>query len=162
MEINIRKYQSSDKPSTVKLMERFGDYLVSVDQMERTRRMPGYGEWFTKKMLEDVDKNNGLIYVVENEGRIVGFIAGVILKQSKEELFECIPTKAGRIIELFIDEQTRGQGVGTRLMEKMEECFRQNGCDVSRVKVFEPNVKAHNFYRKLGYQDRTIDMMKKL
>lgn len=160
MKKNIRKYQPSDKPSIIKCMERFGDYLVTVDQMKRTRRMPGLGEWFTSKMLEEVDKNNGVIYVVENEGRIAGFIAGITLRQSKEELLESIPSKAGRIIELFLDERFRGQGIGTRLIEKMEEYFRQNGCDVSRVEVFEPNIKAHNFYRKLGYQDRNIDMIK--
>jgi ribosomal protein S18 acetylase RimI-like enzyme len=36
------------------------------------------------------------------------------------------------------------------LAEKMEKHFRENRCDVSRVEVFEPNVKAHRFYRKLG------------
>jgi hypothetical protein len=30
------------------------------------------------------------------------------------------------------------------------------------VKVFEPNVNAHQLYRKLGYNDRIIDMIKKL
>jgi len=162
MKIKVRKYRSSDRPSIVQCMERFGDYLITVDHMKRQRRMPGYGEWFTSKMLEDVDKNNGLIYVVEKEARIVAFIAGTILGQSKQDLLECVPTKDGRIIELFVNEELRGQGIGTRLMEMMEEYFRENGCDVSRVEVFEPNVKAHNFYRKLGYRDRIIDMIKML
>jgi len=160
MKINIRKYQPSDAPSIVKCMERFGDYLVTVDSMKRQRRMPGFGEYFTQKMLKDVEKNYGIIYVVENERQIIGFIAGVILRQTEEDLLECVPTKAGRIIELFVDEQFRREGIGTMLMEKVEEHFRQNGCDVSRVEVFEPNVKAHNFYRKLGYRDRSIDMVK--
>ncbi len=160
--MNIREYQSPDRPSVIRCMARFGDYLVTVDHMKRTRRMPEFGEWFTDKMLEDVGKNNGVIYVVENEGRIVGFVAGIILRQSRQDLLECVPTKDGRIIELFLDEEFRGQGIGTRLMEMVEEYFRQNGCDVSRVEVFEPNVKAHHFYRKLGYGDRMIDMIKML
>jgi len=162
MKIDIRKYKPSDKPSIVRLMEKFGDYLVTIDQMKRTRRMPDYSEYFTNKMLEDVNKHTGIIYIAENEGRIVGFIAGMIPRQSQEESLETVPSKAGRITELFIDEQFRGQGIGKRLIEKMEEYFRQNGCDVSRVEVFEPNVKAHNFYQKLGYQDRSIDMLKNL
>lgn len=160
--MEIKKYRSSDRQSIVKCMERFGDYLAAVDGMQRARRMPGYGEWFTGKMLEAVDKNSGLIYVVENDGQIVGFIAGVIRAQSTQELLESIPTKAGRIIELLVDQEFRRQGIGTRLMQMMEEYSRQNGCDVSRVDVFEPNVKAHHFYRKLGYQDRMIDMIKML
>jgi ribosomal protein S18 acetylase RimI-like enzyme len=162
MKIDIRKYQSSDKLSIVRLMDKFGDYLVTVDQMKRTRRMPGFSGYFTDKMLKNVDKYNGIIYIAENECQIVGFIAGVMRGQSKEELLESVPSKAGRIIELFIDEQFRGKGIGKRLMEKMEDYFRQYGSDVSKVEVFEPNVKAHNFYRKLGYQDRSIEMLKKL
>jgi ribosomal protein S18 acetylase RimI-like enzyme len=158
----IRKYSLSDKPYIVKLMEDFGDYLVNVDTMKRQRRMPEYGKWFTKRMLSLVNENNGVIYVAENNSQIVGFIAGMMTEQTEEELLECIPTKAGRVIELFVEESFRGTGIGTGLMEKVEEYFRKNGCDVSRVEVFEPNVKAHAFYRNLGYHDRSIDLMKKL
>jgi len=161
-DVSIRKYQSSDKPSIVKCMEEFGDYLAAIDSMKRTRCMPGFGEYFTQKMLDETDKNNGVIYVAEHEGRIIGFIAGIILRQSKEDLLQCIPSTAGRIIELFVDQQFRGQNIGTTFMKKMEKYFRQAGCDVSRVEVFEPNVEAHNFYRKRGYHDRSFDMIKKL
>jgi len=160
MKTNIRKYQPSDEASVIECMERFGDYIADLDPMKRTRQMPGSDEWFTRKMIDDVDRNNGIIYVVESERKIVGFIAGIILKQTEEELLECIPTKAGKITELFIEEQFRGQKIGTRLMDKIEEYFKQNGCDVVRVEVFEPNVTAHNFYRKLGYRDREIHMVK--
>ena len=64
------------------------------------------------------------------------------------------------MIELYLEEGSRGKGIGTRLMKMMEEYFRQNNCDVSKVEVFAPNIKAHNFYRELGYQDRAIDMTK--
>jgi ribosomal protein S18 acetylase RimI-like enzyme len=47
-------------------------------------------------------------------------------------------------------------------MEKMEEYFRKKGCTASRVEVFEPNMRAHNLYRKLGHLDRVIFMIKTL
>lgn len=162
MDLRIRKYRSSDRPSIVELMNDFGNYLVAVDSMKRIRCMPEFGEHFTQKMLANVEKSSGLVYVAEHEGRIIGFIGGVVLKQSKEDLLETIPSKAGRIIELFVDEQFRGQNIAATLMEKIERYFRQVGCDVCRVEVFEPNARAHRFYRKLGYRDRSIDMIKKL
>lgn len=160
MKIDIREYKPSDEASVIKCMEMFGDYFVDLDPMKRTRQMPGSGGWFTRKMIDDVDRNNGVIYVVESERKIVGFIAGIILKQTEEELLECTPTKAGKITELFIEEQFRGQKIGKTLMEKIEQYFKQNGCDVSRVQVFAPNIGAHDFYRKLGYQDREVEMVK--
>jgi len=162
MDVNIRKYRSSDRPAVIECMERFGDYFVPLDPMRRTRRMPGYGEWSTDKMLEEVEKNQGVVFVVEDKDGIVGFIAGVMPEQSRESLLECVPSRVGRVIELYLEEEFRGKGIGTRLMGMMEEYFRQHNCDVSKVEVFAPNVKAHDFYGELRYQDRDIDMTKML
>jgi len=162
VKVNIRKYRSSDRPSIVKCMEDFGNYLAAIDELKRTRLMPQYGEYFTQKLLENIHRNKGLIYVAEHEGRIVGFIGGIILRQSKADLLECIPSRDGRIIELFVDAQYRGQNIGTMLMEKMEDYFRKAECDLIKVEVFAPNVDAYRFYRKLGYSDRMFDLIKEL
>ena len=123
-------------------------------------------------MLENINRrgsvegrtySNGVIYVAEHEGRVIGVIAGIVFQWSGESLLEASRArKVGRILELFVDPAHRGQNVGTMLMEKIEVFFKQNGCDVSRVEVFGPNVKAYRFYHKLGYHDRTFDMIKKL
>jgi ribosomal protein S18 acetylase RimI-like enzyme len=152
---------ASDRPRIVKCMEELQDYLVKVDEMKFTRRMPEYGEHFTEKLLQEVRDKNGRIYVSLDEGRIVGFIAGIVYEWSTEVLLECIPLKSGRILELFVDSEHRRQGIGKMLMRKIEEYFRISGCDVYRVEVFEPNTEAYQFYRGLGYQDRIVDMMKK-
>lgn len=130
--------------------------------MERTRRMPAYGESYTERLFETIGKNEGTAYVAELDDEIVGFIAGLIRTQSREDLHECIPSKDGRILELLVDAAHRTQGIGTMLMQKIEEYFRQKGCDVAGVEVFEPNVNAHQLYMKLGYRDRTVDMIKQL
>ena len=84
MGVSVRRYRSSDRLAVVECMERFGDYSVPLDPLGRTRRMPGYGEWFTDKMLEKVDKNQGIVYIVEDKDRVVGFIAGIMPDQSRE------------------------------------------------------------------------------
>ena len=52
--------------------------------------------------------------------------------------------------------------IGKKLMSKMESYFRKKKCDVICVEVFDPNKAAHNFYKKLHYQNRSIDMIKLL
>ena len=162
LEITVRKYQALDKASIVKLMDKFGDYLSSIDHMKRQRKMSGFGRHFTEKFLKEIDRNAGVVYIAECKGQIAGFIAGAITRQTNEDLLESIPSKSARILELFIDEPFRGSHIGAELMERIEEDFRQAGCDVVRVEVFEPNINAHRFYRKLGYKDRSFDMIKRL
>jgi ribosomal protein S18 acetylase RimI-like enzyme len=162
MELEIREYQSSDQPRVIELMEDFQDYLVDIDNMKRMRRMPGYGVSYVRRLLRKINNNDGVIYLAEHEGHITGLIAVMVEQQSTGDLLECVPSKGGRILELFVQTRYRGQNIGKLLMEKGEEYLKQQRCDVLRIEVFEPNGKAHDFYKKLGYQDRIIDMIKKL
>ena len=162
MEFAIRKYRGSDGATFVRLMEELQDYIVSLDDTKRTRRMPEYGESYTRTTLEKVAKNNGIIYVAETKQHVVGLIVGIIHEQTKEELLELSPCKRGVILELIVKDGYRQKGVGTILMEKMEGHFKQKGCGISGVEVFVPNRNAYSLYRKLGYYDRDIWMTKKL
>ena len=91
MEVAIREYRGCDRTSVVRLIEELQDYLVSIDDLKRLRRMPEYGESYTKRTLQNVAENNGVIYLAESEGRGVGLVVGVINEQTKEELLELIP-----------------------------------------------------------------------
>jgi ribosomal protein S18 acetylase RimI-like enzyme len=112
--------------------------------------------------LEKVAKQNGAIFFAEANGKVVGCIVGVVERQTKDELLECVPTKRGIILELFVDSKHRRKGIGQMLMNKMEDYLQQAGCDIVRVEVFVPNKVAHEFYKKLNYHDRDIDMIKEL
>jgi GNAT superfamily N-acetyltransferase len=162
MEVAIREYRVSDKAAFVELMEELQDYLVSLDDLKRMRRMPEYGESYTERTLQNVAKNNGVIYVAETKGRIVGLVVGIIHEQTREELLEHVPFKRGVVLELIVARGYRKKGVGTLLMERIEGYFRQSGCSVAGVDVFFPNKTAYRLYSKLGYRNRDIWMTKTL
>ena len=162
MEVAIRKYRGSDRTSLVRLMEELQDYLVAIDDLKRMRRMPEFGESYTKRTLEKVAENNGIIYVAERGRRIVGLVVGIMPKQTKEELLELNPSKRGNVLELVVENRYRGKGVGRMLMESIEDYFKQNGCNILGVEVFSLNQNAYLLYSKLGYRERTIWMTKKL
>jgi len=162
MKVAIRKYRGSDRASFVRLMEELQDYLVAIDDLKRMRRLPEFGKNYTKRTLEKVANNNGIIYVAETERRIIGLVVGIMPEQTKEELLELIPSKRGNVLELVVENRYRGKGVGKMLMESIEDYFKQNGCTVLGVEVFSPNKNAYLLYSKLGYRERTIWMIKKL
>src|SRR5260221_3619250 len=158
----IREYKDSDRSGLLKLVEQLQDYLVEVDDLKRLRRLPECGETFTQKCLDEVREKNGKLYVVEEKGELVEFIAGIVEEISKEGLMTCIPAKFGWITELYVQPKYQHQGVGKQLMEKLEAYFKQKGCDTIKTSVFTPNKNAYQFYQDLGFLDREIELIKKL
>lgn len=143
-------------------MENLQDFIVSIDPLKRNRRLREYGKYYTNNLLKKVSKQNGIIILAYEQDRVIGCIVGVIEEQSKDDVLGCIPTKAGRVLELFVSEEYRHCGVGSKLMKKVGDYFKHKKCDITRIEVFEPNKSAYNFYKKLGYSDRIIDLIKKI
>ncbi|MFH0837830.1 MAG: GNAT family N-acetyltransferase [Patescibacteria group bacterium] len=162
MKISIKKYRKTDFDELNDCLCQLQDFLVKIDPLARLRRAPDYSPEYTKNLIDKTEKQNGVIFLAYGGGKVVGFIAGIIDEQSKKNLLECVPTKAGRIVELYVSEAYRSAGIGQQLMEKMEDYMKKKKCDVLRVEVFEPNKTAHQFYCKLRYQNRMIDMIKPL
>jgi ribosomal protein S18 acetylase RimI-like enzyme len=160
MKVKIREYQESDRAVFVKLMEQLMDYIASIDDLKRIRRMPEFGESFTQRMLKNVAENNGIIYVAELDSELVGVVVGTIPDQTKEDLLEHVPSKFGEVLEIVVKAGYRGRGVGTMLMNKLEEYFKENNCNILGVGVLAPNKDAHRLYGKLGYEDRSFYMTK--
>ena len=52
---------------------------------------------------------------------------------------------------LFVSEELRGQGIGTRIMESAEQEAKSRGCKYAFVDTF--SFQAPDFYQKLGYQE---------
>ena len=141
---------------------RDADYIVVVDDLKRSRRLPEYGKSYTTALIKKVEKNHGFIFLADSKGKLIGLVAGIVEKQKKGDLLERVQTKAGRVLELFVSQNHRSKGIGEELMKKAEIYFKENKCNVVRVDVFSPNTRAHEFYKELGYSDRMIDMVKLL
>jgi ribosomal protein S18 acetylase RimI-like enzyme len=160
--MKIKKYQNHYSQDFDSFMVQLQDFLAKIDPLQRLHRGPGYSPRYFQNILKKVAKQEGVIFIAFDGKVAVGCVAGIIEKQSKEDLLECVPTRAGKILELFVVDEYRNAGIGKQLMSKLEDYFRTKKCDVIRLGVFAPNLAAHDFYAKLGYQDRYIDMLKVL
>ncbi len=162
MDFSIREYKEGDREALKDCMEKLQEYIVGVDPLKMVRRAEEFGDEYTKWLLSLMKEENGSIYLAERNGTIIGCVAGMVPLQAPHDIAGMVPYKYGRVQELYVDEEFRGAGVGQALMQKMEEHFRANGCNVVYVEVFAPNTNAHEFYRSCGYADRDVNLMKKL
>ncbi|SRR6266540_6987231 len=90
----------------------------------------------------------GQVYVAEDGGRVAGVVAVAILPY-----FE----RAGcwaRIVAIVVGAQWRGKGVGRLLVGAAERAARERGCVAIEVTTARHRVRAQEFYRTLGFEDR--------
>lgn len=139
------------------------DYIAKMDKHKRLRFKKDFDtQTYALQTLKLMKKQKGIIYIAKEKGDFAGYIFGIIVSFSGIENLEQYPIKDGRIAELFVNPEYRGKKVGFLLMEKMEHYFKTHGCNSVRLECFMPNKKAHKFYKKLGYEDRTMSMLKTL
>lgn len=162
MKIIFRDYRPADKEMVRECIEGIHDYLIAIDPFSLIRRATGFGQHIVEKTMENVARFQGKIIFAESEGNVCGMIVGFLIEQSPEDLLECAPMKAGKIKELFVAEGWRGQGIGRALVERMEEYFRELGCDRVFVHCFGPNKGARECYKKLGFEEWGVDHVKRL
>lgn len=160
MTIKIREYTQRDKTVLEKSYGKLQDYLVEIDPLKRLRREVGYVEYNVDKLLKLISSNEGIIFIAEDNGLFCGFITGFIMKQSKENLLEVVPTRLGEILDLYVAEEYRGKHIGSELMNKMETYLKEKGCDSIWINVSAFNENAHKFYSSYGYSNREIGLIK--
>jgi ribosomal protein S18 acetylase RimI-like enzyme len=127
--IHIRQFQHPQDYQQVL------DLWSSMEKGVHVGRSDSPGE-IEKKLGRDPD----LFLVAECEGRIVGSVIGGF------------DGRRGMVYHLAVDESFRGQGLGSRLMDEVEQRLRQKGCLKSYLLVVVDNEDVEGFYKNRGWQ----------
>lgn len=163
MSFVVREYREDDYRALVECLRGLQGFVHALDPLERLRAVHDFNaEAYTDSLLASVEKKRGKIFLSDHDGDVSGCVAGWVIPDEDVDLVSHHPSKTGRVFELFVGESRRGQKVGAGLMSSMEKYFADQGCDSVRLEVFSPNADAHAFYKKIGYDDRCVDMMKLL
>ena len=161
MSVSIREYAEGDRSAVVLCVRQLQDFVASMDLYQRIRRDEDFdADDYLDKTLQKVGQKNGIVYVAVESGLVIGCIVGVIQLPQMDNP-EGYPTTDGIVLELVVLSGHKRKRVGTMLMEKMEAYFAAQHCSVIKVDCFAPNKDAHAFYKKLGYEDRIMTMIKK-
>ncbi len=90
---------------------------------------------------------NGLKLFIKQDGKEIARANLYILKNDlHEEPF-------GFMEDVFIDENFRSQGLGTKLIEELIKTAKQNNCYKLIGTSRQSRVKVHALYARLGFKD---------
>lgn len=109
-------------------------------------------EYFKKRIIME----DGFVSVAYLDEKIVGYLIGEINASRSDR----IPSDIAELESMFVADEMRGMGVGTKLCRAFEDWCKSKGIERMRVIVSTENKGAINFYRKNGYADYDLIMEK--
>ena len=113
MDILIRNYLDSDSEFLMHCMMGMQAHVADIDPIKKTRRAADFdAKQYVKNLLEKIKKNKGQIYIAECNGKKVGCVAGIIKETAEIDIVDEISCRTGRLIELFVEPDARGQNIG--------------------------------------------------
>ncbi|MCP9884736.1 GNAT family N-acetyltransferase [Synechococcus sp. ATX 2A4] len=160
--LEIRPIRSEELHLIAHYITGLQAHLAQLDPEERIICPEGYGHAYATDLLRRVTNGDGRILLALINDQPAGIAAGIVKAPPFYEAIGTTVQREGEILELFVSEDYRGQGVATELMATLEDYFRAKGCEVAGIAVFAHNTKAHRLYTSLGYADRMIYGVKSL
>ncbi|TDD73511.1 GNAT family N-acetyltransferase [Actinomadura darangshiensis] len=133
--LSVRQVRQDDAPRVNELFAELGHPENTDDEV-------------TARLAHWNDSEDLLPLAAVHDGRVVGVIALAVVP-----FFER-PGSWGRVVALVVDAQSRGLGVGRRLMEAAEEAARTRGCIRMEVTSARYRTDAQAFYPAIGYTDQ--------
>ncbi len=160
--MKIIEYEDKYLEDIKDLLVELEEYIISIDQDNLDVLHKEYREKMVILDLNEVKDNNGKCFIAIEDNKAVGLIMGCIFPYDEYDYLDYKCPKRGEITELIVSKKSRIKGIGTLLMNKMEDYFKSVGCEYIFVDVFAYNKNAINFYDKKGYHSRMFTKIKKI
>lgn len=148
--MNIRKASTKD-------ILRIKELLQQVLEIHANIRpdifIPGTTK-YTEKELEDIlsDENRPIYVATSGEDTCIGYAFCILKNQPFSN--NMVPFKSLFIDDLCVDQNTRGQHIGEKLIEHVKEEAKKMGCYEVTLNVWAGNTSAEKFYEKMEFQTK--------
>jgi ribosomal protein S18 acetylase RimI-like enzyme len=150
----IRLAQEADCERIGSLWLQLVDYHCVLDDTLPKAAADGVRR-YAARIASLLDDPQTRTYVAEVDGRIVGYITGMIASMRLEMFAEEV---VGFIADVFVEADSRGSGVGQALVQAMEQFFASRNVFEYEWYVASANTAAQAFWRRLGAHDVAIRM----
>jgi len=155
--VSLRLYRPDDLEAIKGLtVECFAGVTIEENVETALGTLNGH-DWRWRKarhLDEDATANAAGIFVAESEGRVVGYITTRLDREAGK----------GRIPNLAVAEEFRGQGLGRTLIERALDYFRKEGMVYAVIETMAQNAVGAHVYPACGFVEvaRQIHFARKL
>jgi ribosomal protein S18 acetylase RimI-like enzyme len=154
--INYRKALKEDIPKLIELWKEFIDFHGARDPFfSRSKEGP---ENFGNFLLENLSKDDAIVYVAETKGEEVGYTLAMI--QDYPPVFEV--KQYGLISDLAVTSKYRRSGIGMHLVSIAKDWFIKKGMVRAEIGVAVTNEISTSFWTKMGFraykENRYLDL----
>lgn len=134
------------------------DIMVIVNESKRYFKEAGIDQWQKgypnpEGLGEDIDREE--LYVLEDNGSIIGMTAGIKKDPYYDNIYEgewLTKEKYLAMHRVAIKESRKGQGLGFKLFEKMEEVAREENLISLRIDTHRDNKPMIKLIKKNGFE----------
>lgn len=134
--MNVRAASPDDKALLLELVEEFEAGLPPLPYAE-----DGVDEDWQRL---EARMREGVVLVVEDEGRAVGFTSADFGKHGPTTVF---------VVDLYVREAAREHGAAKALLAGVADAARARGCTHLLLEVDSGNLEAQTVYRRLGFEE---------
>jgi len=157
MKTTVRFASENDIDTLVKLISRLKDLNSELDPHYST--MGDLENIVRKYISESLNNPENIMLVAEDEDS--NKITGVIRAQYIDRLFY-VPRKALLITDIYVDPRYRRKGLGTLLLQKLEETAREKGIELIIASYPAGNIIADQFFTRKNFKPLQIEKYKHL
>ena len=143
--ITVRRAEEKDSEKTMQLLRE----VLELHAKLRPDIFISGRTKYTRDQLRDIfrDDETPVFVAADDSGEVVGY-AFCVMKQPPFST-NMRPVRTLYIDDLCVDENCRGQHVGTILFDHVKRYAREQGCYDVTLNVWEGN-SAREFYDKMG------------
>lgn len=133
--------------------EIFVDNIKYAPDLKRDWAFSDAGRAYFQELVKDPEQ---CCFVAEEDGKLVGYIAG-----SEKEFSYCL-SKYFEIENMGVTPSCRKRGIGTQLFLAMKDWAKEAGYQRLYVNSFWNNIGAIAFYKQHGFSEIDVSLEMKL
>ena len=148
----VRRAERRDLGAIVELWLRLMQLHREVDR--RFELVANASQVMTQRFQGLLNDPDALILVSHEDGQIVGFLVGQI-----DVNLPFFPgATMGFVSDLYVVDGYRREGRGERMVEVLRSWFRMRGVSSIQLHAAACNPVAHEFWKKMGFEDYLMRM----
>ncbi len=151
----IREYRPSDAGSIKDCLFVLQEYVHALEPGVVATGKQVYDSYF-EYLIDEVKNKDGKIYLAEADNKVMAFIGFFFI----QEPYESVPSLY--VSDLVVLVEYRGLGVGTKLLEYADNYAKEKNCKFVKITPLAKNSGAVDLYRKTGFIDYAITLVKKV